>query len=130
MANWPNNKHIECNVNNDIPVKIPSFPNVLLNQSVLYNCEIKVENHFMILYYIILYMCYMILLYYTIIGGVGIVGIDMLSVCTCLFKLRPGVLSETLSHMWGKFNLPLFLFNVGLLTLMNIRTFPYHFTVR
>ena len=31
LANWPNNKHIECNVNNDIPVKIPSFPCVLLH---------------------------------------------------------------------------------------------------
>ena len=30
LANWPNNKHIECNVNNHIPVKIPSFPYVLL----------------------------------------------------------------------------------------------------
>ena len=37
--------------------------------------------------------------------------------CTYLFKLRPGVLSKTLSHMWGKLNLPMFLFNVGLLTL-------------
>ena len=27
--------------------------------------------------------------------------------CTCLFKLRPGVLSKTLSHMWGKLNLPM-----------------------
>ena len=26
LANWPNNKHIESNVNNDILVKIPSFP--------------------------------------------------------------------------------------------------------
>ena len=42
------------------------------------------------------------------------------TVCTCLFNLRPGVLSKTLSHMWGKLNLPMFLFNVGLLTLMNI----------
>ena len=25
--------------------------------------------------------------------------------CACLFKLRPGVLSNTLSHMWGKLNL-------------------------
>ena len=23
LANWPNNKHIICNTNNDIPVKIP-----------------------------------------------------------------------------------------------------------
>ena len=27
LANWPNNKHIICNTNNDIPVKIPSHPN-------------------------------------------------------------------------------------------------------
>ena len=40
--------------------------------------------------------------------------------CTCLFKLRPGVLSKTLSHMWGKLNLPIFLYNVGLLTLNNM----------
>ena len=40
--------------------------------------------------------------------------------CTWLFKLQPGVLSKTLSHMWGKLSLPMFLFNVGLLTLMNM----------
>ena len=42
------------------------------------------------------------------------------TVCACLFKLRPGVLSKILSHMWGKLNLFMFLFNVGLLTLMNM----------
>ena len=26
LANWPNDKHIICNINNDIPVKIPSHP--------------------------------------------------------------------------------------------------------
>ena len=31
-----------------MPVKIPSFPHVLLNQSVLYNCEIGPENHFLL----------------------------------------------------------------------------------
>ena len=41
--------------------------------------------------------------------------------CAWLLKLRPGVLSKTLTPMWGKLNLPLFLFNVGLLTLMNIK---------
>ena len=25
LANWPDNKHIICNVNNDISVKIPSI---------------------------------------------------------------------------------------------------------
>ena len=47
LANWPNDKHIICNVNNDIPVNIPSHPYVLINRSVLYNCEIEVENHFL-----------------------------------------------------------------------------------
>ena len=36
------------------------------------------------------------------------------------FKVRPSVFSKTLSHMWGKLNLPIFLFNVGLFTLINI----------
>ena len=38
----------------------------------------------------------------------------------CLFKVRPGVLSKILCHMWGKLNLPIFLFKVGLLTLINM----------
>ena len=38
----------ECNVNNDIPVRIPSFPYVLLNRSLLCNCESEVENHFLL----------------------------------------------------------------------------------
>ena len=46
LLKWPNNKHTECNVNNDKPVKIPSFPYVLLNRSVLCNYKIKGENHF------------------------------------------------------------------------------------
>ena len=25
LANWPIEKHIKCNKNNDIPIKIPSF---------------------------------------------------------------------------------------------------------
>ena len=38
--------NIECNIDNDIPVKIPSFPYVLVTRSALCNCEIEVENHF------------------------------------------------------------------------------------
>ena len=34
LANWPNSKHIKCNINNDIPVQIPSFPYILVNKSV------------------------------------------------------------------------------------------------
>ena len=40
--------------------------------------------------------------------------------CACLFKVRPGVLRKALSHTCGKLNLPIFLFNMGLFTLINI----------
>ena len=45
LANWPNDKHIICNINNDIPVKIPSHPYVLVNRSILCNCGIEVDDH-------------------------------------------------------------------------------------
>ena len=54
---------------------------------------------------------------------VGILGWLELACQTawlCLLKVRLGVLSNTLSHMWGKLNLPIFLFKVGLFTLINI----------
>ena len=41
------------------------------------------------------------------------------------FKLRPWVLSKTLSHMWGKLNLPMLLFKVGLLTLITMDSFIF-----
>ena len=37
-----------CNVNNGIPVKIPSYPYVLVNRSVLCNCGIEAENNFLL----------------------------------------------------------------------------------
>ena len=45
LANWPNDKHIICNINNDIPIRIPSHPYVLVNRSVLCNCGIETDNH-------------------------------------------------------------------------------------
>ena len=48
LANWPNDKHIICNVNNDIPVGIPSHPHVLVNRRVLCNCGIEVEKNFLL----------------------------------------------------------------------------------
>ena len=48
LANWPDDKHIICNVNNDIPVKIPSHLYVLVNRSILCNCGIEVENNFLL----------------------------------------------------------------------------------
>ena len=48
LVNWPNNKHIICNISNDIPIKIPSHPYVLVNRNVLCNCGIEMENHFLL----------------------------------------------------------------------------------
>ena len=48
LADWPNNKHIICNINNDIPVKILSDPYVLVNRSVLCNCGIEADNHYLL----------------------------------------------------------------------------------
>ena len=48
LANWPNDKQIICNVNNDILVKIPSHPDVLVNRSVLCNCGIEAESNFLL----------------------------------------------------------------------------------
>ena len=45
LANWPNDEHIICYINNDIPVNIPSHPSVLVNRSILCNCGIEADNH-------------------------------------------------------------------------------------
>ena len=45
---WPNNKHIVCNTNNDIPVKIPSHPYVVVNRNILCNCIIEADNHYLL----------------------------------------------------------------------------------
>ena len=45
LANWPDDKHVICNVNNDISVKIPSHPYVLVNIGVLGNCRIEAKNN-------------------------------------------------------------------------------------
>ena len=48
LANWPNDEYIICNINNDIPIKIPSHPYMLVSRSVLCNCGIEVENHYLL----------------------------------------------------------------------------------
>ena len=45
LANWPNDKHIICNINNDIPIKIPNHRYVLVNRSILCNCGIEADSH-------------------------------------------------------------------------------------
>ena len=48
LANWLNDKHIICNTNNDIPVKTPSHPYVLVNRSVICNCGIEADIHYLL----------------------------------------------------------------------------------
>ena len=45
LANQSNDKHIICNINNDIPIRIPSHPYVLVNRSVLCDWGIEADNH-------------------------------------------------------------------------------------
>ena len=42
----------------------------------------------------------------------------LLLLLLCLFKVRPLVLSKTLSQMWDRLNLPMLLLSVRLLTLL------------
>ena len=44
LVNLPKDKHIICNINNDIPIKIPRHPYVLVNRSVLCNCGIEADK--------------------------------------------------------------------------------------
>ena len=48
VVNWPNYKRIICTYNNIIPVNIPSHPYVLLNRSILCNCDIEAESNFLL----------------------------------------------------------------------------------
>ena len=59
------------------------------------------------------------------VGVLGWLELACPTACACLFKVRPGVLSKTLSHIWVKLNVPIFLFNVGLFTLINIDSLIY-----
>ena len=47
-------------------------------------------------------------------------GISMPNSLHMPFWTKTRCVNKTLSHMWGKLNFPMFLFNVGLLTLINI----------
>ena len=47
LANWPDDKCIICTIN-DFPIAIPSHPYVLVNRSILCNCQIEAENNFLL----------------------------------------------------------------------------------
>ena len=48
LANWLNYRKIMCLHNNNIPVNIPGHPYVLMNQSILCNCDIEAESNFLL----------------------------------------------------------------------------------
>ena len=48
LMNWPSYKRIICAHNNNIPIDIPSHPYVLLNISILCNCNIEAEINFLL----------------------------------------------------------------------------------
>ena len=48
FANWPNYRKIMCLHNNNIPINIPGHPYVLMNQSILCNCDIEAESNFLL----------------------------------------------------------------------------------
>ena len=48
LANWPNYRKIMCSHNNNISLNIPGLPYVLMNWSILCNCDIEVESNFLL----------------------------------------------------------------------------------
>ena len=48
LANWPNSRKIMCLHNNNIPINIPGHPFVLMNRSILCNCNIETESNFLL----------------------------------------------------------------------------------
>ena len=48
LANWPSYKKIMCVHNNNILINIPSHPYVLLNRSILCNCNLEAESNFLL----------------------------------------------------------------------------------
>ena len=48
LANWPNYRKIMCSHNNNIPINILGHPYVLMNGSILCNCDIEAESNFLL----------------------------------------------------------------------------------
>ena len=48
LANWPSYRKIMCSHNNNIPINIPGHPYVLINRSMLCNCDVKEESNFLL----------------------------------------------------------------------------------
>ena len=48
LANWPSYREIMCVHNNNIPINIPSHLYVLMNRSILCNCDLEAESNFLL----------------------------------------------------------------------------------
>ena len=48
LANWPNYRKIMCSHNNNIPINSPGHPYVLMNRSILCNCDVEAESNFIL----------------------------------------------------------------------------------
>ena len=48
LANWPSYRKIMCSHNNNIPINIPGHPYILMNRSILCNCDVKAESNFLL----------------------------------------------------------------------------------
>ena len=48
LANWPNYRKIMCLHNINIPINILGHPYILMNFSILHNCNIEVETNFLL----------------------------------------------------------------------------------
>ena len=46
LANWPSYRKIMCSHNNNIPINIPGHLYVLMNRSILCNCDVEAESNF------------------------------------------------------------------------------------
>ena len=46
LASWLNKKSIECNTDSDMPIRLPDYTYVLVNRSILCNCELETEDNF------------------------------------------------------------------------------------
>ena len=48
LANWLSYRKIMCSHNNSIPINIPGHPYILMNRSILCNCDVEAESNFLL----------------------------------------------------------------------------------
>ena len=48
LANWPSYKKIMCAYSNNIPINIPSPPYMLMNRSIICNCNVEAKSIFLL----------------------------------------------------------------------------------